>query len=95
MIDNSKKKPTSRGDHEGIWDARLDFSATNNGKMTRCWAEAIQKKGDLQEVYRRACEIGGFRAKQHDNNITYESENDRANIESETDGAEEVDEGEE
>jgi hypothetical protein len=95
LIDGPKKKPTSCGQDKdkdkGIWDARLDFSANNNGKTTYCWVAAIKKKGKLEDVYRRAQDIGSPVAKKCDDEMRDDSENDRADIESETDGEAEED----
>ena len=93
LIEDTRKKPTSHGDknkNKEACDARLDFSATNNGKMTRDWMVGIKKKVDiLPDIYQRALMAAGITAKQLNNDMDSDFENDRANIESETDDSEE------
>jgi hypothetical protein len=94
LLEDIKRKPTSHGENQNkpTRDARLDFSSTNHDKMTRHWLGAIKKKADsLPAIYQRALAIAGFIcAKQTDNDMDSEEENDRADIESETDDAEDA-----
>lgn len=92
VLEDIKRKPTSRGENQNkeTRDARLDFSATNHDQITRHWMGAIKKRDDiLPAIYQRALAAAGvISAKQTDDDMDSEDENDRANIESETDGSE-------
>lgn len=86
MLEEIKRKPASRGENKVTRDAKLDFSATNNEKTTRHWMAAIKKKDNvLPTIYQRALAAAGVSARQPDDDMESENENDRANIESETD----------
>jgi hypothetical protein len=91
-LEDIKRKPTSHGENQNkpTRDARLDFSSTNHDKMTRDWLGAIKKKSDsLPAIYQRALVVAGILwAKQTDDDMGSEEENVRADIESETDDAE-------
>ena len=70
-------------------DAKLDFSATNNEKMTCSWMGAIKKRDDiLPAIYQRALAAAGIGARQLEDDVNSDSENDHADIESESDGSE-------
>ena len=88
LIAGPKKKRTSHGQNGNteIRDARLDFSAANNEKMTCNWMGAIKKKEDvLPAIYQCALTAAGVGAKQLDDDMDSSSENGHADIESETD----------
>ena len=91
MIDDPKKKSASHKENKnkGTCNARLNFSATNNGKMTCDWMEAIKKKdGVVPKIYDHVLRTVGYTAKQSDDDMPRTSANDRADIESETDESE-------
>jgi hypothetical protein len=91
LLEDIKRKPGSRRESQNkvTRDAKLDFSATNNGKATRHWVAAIKKRDDiLPTIYQRALAAAGISANLPDDDMASDSENDRANIESETDDPE-------
>jgi len=86
----SKKKQPSHNDNE-TRNAKLDFSATNNGITTNHWMGAIkQKSSALPDIYDRVLKAAGVK-KQSDSEMNGGPDNDRADIESETEDEEDVD----
>ena len=92
MLEDIKRKPTLCGENQNkpTCDARLNFSSTNHDKMMCDWLGAIKKKADsLPAIYQCTLVVAGiFWAKQTDDDMASEEENVRADIESETDDAE-------
>jgi hypothetical protein len=91
LIEDPKKKSMSHKENKnkGTHNARLDFSATNNGKMTCDWMDAIRKKdGIVPKIYDRVLKAAGYAAKQSDDDMPHISVNDCADVESETDESE-------
>lgn len=85
MIESSKKKQPNNNETR---NAKFDFSATNNGTPTNLWMGAIkQKRSALPAIYDTVLTAAGVK-KQSDSEINGGPENDRADIESETDDVE-------
>lgn len=83
LIEVPKKKPTLDGKNKdkGTRNARLDFSATNNGATTMAWIVAINKKdGILPIVHQRALAVSGADIMGSTSKLV----NDRADIDSES-----------